>query len=159
MTQTQPRSVSRLRHGIRCAAVATIAALAALTLASPAWAGDDQGALWWTERAVTLAAAGGDHDLAAYALVRRALVTLYHGDGPRTVGLAQQAQPFQQVQGGGSACGRGGGGRRRGARVRGGMHGRLRQVLDPLRMHVQLPGKQADESKCRHQHAISTFFV
>jgi tetratricopeptide (TPR) repeat protein len=54
--------------------------------------GDDQGALWWTERAVTLAAAGGDHDLAAYALVRRALVTLYHGDGPRTVGLAQQAQ-------------------------------------------------------------------
>ncbi|WP_042422896.1 helix-turn-helix domain-containing protein [Streptacidiphilus anmyonensis] len=54
--------------------------------------GDDQGALWWTQRAVALAAAGGDDDLAAYALVRRALVTLYREDADRTVALAQQAQ-------------------------------------------------------------------
>ncbi|WP_367126179.1 helix-turn-helix domain-containing protein [Streptomyces phytohabitans] len=55
-------------------------------------AGDEKAALWWTDRAVELAAAGGDHDLAAYALVRRALVTFYRGDAPRTVALAQQAQ-------------------------------------------------------------------
>ncbi len=54
--------------------------------------GDDASALWWTQRAVDMAAAGGDHDLAAYALVRRALITLYRGDGAETVALAQQAQ-------------------------------------------------------------------
>lgn len=54
--------------------------------------GDDEGALWWTQRAVELAAAGGDQDLAAYAMVRRALVTLYRDDGEQTVALAQRAQ-------------------------------------------------------------------
>ncbi|RAG87383.1 transcriptional regulator [Streptacidiphilus pinicola] len=54
--------------------------------------GDEQAALWWTQRAVALAGAGGDDDLAAYALVRRALVTLYREDAAQTVALAQQAQ-------------------------------------------------------------------
>ncbi|WP_063734755.1 helix-turn-helix domain-containing protein [Streptomyces sp. RTd22] len=54
--------------------------------------GDERAALWWTRRAVELAAAGGDEDLAAYALVRRALITLYRQDAAQTVGLAQQAQ-------------------------------------------------------------------
>lgn len=54
--------------------------------------GDDQGALWWTQRAVELAAAGGDHHLAAYGLVRRALVTLYREDTRETIRLAQRAQ-------------------------------------------------------------------
>ncbi|TMR37410.1 helix-turn-helix domain-containing protein [Actinomadura geliboluensis] len=54
--------------------------------------GDEHGALWWTQRAVDLADAGGDHHLAAYSLVRRALVTLYRGDPGRTIGLARQAQ-------------------------------------------------------------------
>ena len=54
--------------------------------------GDDRAAMWWTQRAVDLAEAGGDHDLAAYALVRRALVTFYQQDGPRTVALTQRAQ-------------------------------------------------------------------
>ncbi|MCM3886290.1 helix-turn-helix transcriptional regulator [Frankia sp. R82] len=54
--------------------------------------GDEQGALWWTQRAVELARAGGDEDLAAYAMVRRALVTLYRDDGEQTVALAQRAQ-------------------------------------------------------------------
>ncbi|MEO3810230.1 transcriptional regulator [Sphaerisporangium sp. B11E5] len=54
--------------------------------------GDERGALWWTRQAVDLAAAGGDHHLAAYGLVRRALVTLYRGDPEQTVGLARQAQ-------------------------------------------------------------------
>lgn len=54
--------------------------------------GNEQAALWWTQRAVDMAAAGGDHDLAAYALVRRALVTLYREDAAQTIALAQQAQ-------------------------------------------------------------------
>lgn len=54
--------------------------------------GNEQAALWWTQRAVDLAAAGGDYDLAAYALVRRALVTLYREDAAQTVELAQRAQ-------------------------------------------------------------------
>lgn len=54
--------------------------------------GNEEAALWWTQRAVSMAEGGGDHDLAAYALVRRALVTLYREDAEQTVALAQQAQ-------------------------------------------------------------------
>jgi transcriptional regulator with XRE-family HTH domain len=60
-------------------------------------AGDPQGALWWTAKAVDMAAAGGDHDLAVYALVRRALVTLYREDAPQTIELARQAQVRKDV--------------------------------------------------------------
>jgi transcriptional regulator with XRE-family HTH domain/tetratricopeptide (TPR) repeat protein len=55
-------------------------------------AGDDPGALWWTDRAVEYAAMAGQHDMAAYALVRRGLIALYRHDGRQTVELAQQAQ-------------------------------------------------------------------
>ncbi|WP_371779151.1 helix-turn-helix domain-containing protein [Streptosporangium subroseum] len=55
-------------------------------------AGNDQAALWWTQRAVDLAAMGGDGDLAAYGHVRRALVTLYRDDAAATIELSQQAQ-------------------------------------------------------------------
>ncbi|MGX1675179.1 helix-turn-helix domain-containing protein [Streptomyces sp. NPDC055400] len=54
--------------------------------------GDEQAALWWTQRAVNLAAAGGDHALAGYALVRRALVTMYRNDAEQTIALARRAQ-------------------------------------------------------------------
>jgi transcriptional regulator with XRE-family HTH domain len=54
--------------------------------------GNETGALWWTDRAVGLASAGGDTDLAAYALVRRALITFYRDDAGQTVELARQAQ-------------------------------------------------------------------
>ncbi|MFE4176456.1 helix-turn-helix domain-containing protein [Streptomyces sp. NPDC056909] len=54
--------------------------------------GDEPMALKATAEAVELAQAGGDEQLADYALVRRALVTYYNGDGSRTVALAQQAQ-------------------------------------------------------------------
>ncbi|MFE5243066.1 MULTISPECIES: helix-turn-helix domain-containing protein [unclassified Streptomyces] len=54
--------------------------------------GDEHAALWWTQRAVDLAAAGGDHALGGYALVRRALITLYQDDAAETVALAQRAQ-------------------------------------------------------------------
>ncbi|MEU9042565.1 MULTISPECIES: helix-turn-helix transcriptional regulator [unclassified Kitasatospora] len=49
-------------------------------------------ALSWTARAVELAQAGGDHDLASYALVRRALVAFYAGDATQTVQLVEPAQ-------------------------------------------------------------------
>ena len=55
-------------------------------------AGDDPGAMWWTDRAVEYAAMAGQHDMAAYALVRRGLIALYRHDGRQTVELAQQAQ-------------------------------------------------------------------
>lgn len=54
--------------------------------------GNERAALWWTQRAVDLASAGGDRHLAGYALVRRALVTLYHDDAKETIALARQAQ-------------------------------------------------------------------
>nr|WP_203606980.1 helix-turn-helix transcriptional regulator [Streptomyces sp. SID11385] len=54
--------------------------------------GDERAALWWTREAVDLAAAGGDRALAGYALVRRALVTLYREDAAATVALARRAQ-------------------------------------------------------------------
>lgn len=55
-------------------------------------AGNDQAALWWTDRAVELAAEGGDRDLASYALVRRALMALYRNDAAETVELSRAAQ-------------------------------------------------------------------
>ncbi|MFF2652943.1 helix-turn-helix domain-containing protein [Streptomyces sp. NPDC058045] len=54
--------------------------------------GDEQAALWWTRRAVDLAAAGGDQALAGYALVRRALITMYREDAEQTIALARRAQ-------------------------------------------------------------------
>jgi transcriptional regulator with XRE-family HTH domain len=54
--------------------------------------GDDRAAMWWTDRAVETAAAGDDHDLAMYALVRRGLITLYRDDAEQTIELASQAQ-------------------------------------------------------------------
>lgn len=54
--------------------------------------GQERVALWWTDLAVGLAQAGSDQELAAYSLVRRALMTMYAGDGKQTVALAEQAQ-------------------------------------------------------------------
>ncbi|MDX3611305.1 helix-turn-helix domain-containing protein [Streptomyces europaeiscabiei] len=55
-------------------------------------AGRDDMAVWWTNRAVALARRGGDRELAAYALVRFALIRMYAGDALSTVALALQAQ-------------------------------------------------------------------
>jgi tetratricopeptide (TPR) repeat protein len=60
------------------------------------WMAQEQGnpvaAVWLTDQAVALAAAGGDHDLAAYGHVRRALLALYDDDAGATIELAQRAQ-------------------------------------------------------------------
>ncbi|MFQ6143238.1 helix-turn-helix domain-containing protein [Streptomyces seoulensis] len=53
--------------------------------------GDDAGAIWWTDRAVQLAAAGSDPALAVYAQVRRSLISLYRGDVSEAVQLAASA--------------------------------------------------------------------
>ncbi|MFE9171065.1 transcriptional regulator [Streptomyces kebangsaanensis] len=55
-------------------------------------AGDDTASLWWTDRAVALAGAGGDTEFAAYTLVRRADVALYRTDGRATVEYARLAE-------------------------------------------------------------------
>ncbi|HEU5333581.1 MAG TPA: helix-turn-helix transcriptional regulator [Actinocrinis sp.] len=55
-------------------------------------AGDETRAVWWTDQAVSFAAAAGEHDMAAYALVRRGLIALYRHDAAQTVDLARRAQ-------------------------------------------------------------------
>lgn len=54
--------------------------------------GDDRRALWWTDTAVAMAREGGDRNMGEYALVRRALVTMYAHDGLGTLELARHAQ-------------------------------------------------------------------
>jgi transcriptional regulator with XRE-family HTH domain len=54
--------------------------------------GNERAALSWTQEAAELATAGGDGSLAAYAMVRHALVTLYRGDAAQTIELAGQAE-------------------------------------------------------------------
>jgi len=53
--------------------------------------GNETAAIWWTERAVQLAAAGADTGLAAYAQVRRSLISLYRGDASDAAQLAVHA--------------------------------------------------------------------
>ncbi|WP_030375165.1 helix-turn-helix domain-containing protein [Streptomyces rimosus] len=57
--------------------------------------GNDDAALWWTDRAVELAGAGNDDSLAAYALARRSLISLFRGDTDRAVDLATHALDSQ----------------------------------------------------------------
>ncbi|OKJ46173.1 hypothetical protein AMK25_06555 [Micromonospora sp. TSRI0369] len=59
-------------------------------------AGDDGAAMWWTDHACDLAEAAGYHDLAAYALVRQALITMYRHNAPDTVELSKLAQEQTQ---------------------------------------------------------------
>jgi hypothetical protein len=73
-----------------------VATLAARTAEFAGWmaqeAGDNDAATWWTAKAVQVATAVGDDHMASYALVRRALITLYQGNAAATIALAQQAQ-------------------------------------------------------------------
>ncbi|MEV1238470.1 helix-turn-helix transcriptional regulator [Nonomuraea sp. NPDC049750] len=59
--------------------------------------GNDQAALWWTAKAVRMATASNDRELAVYALVRRALVTLYREDSEQTIRLARQAKESREM--------------------------------------------------------------
>lgn len=55
-------------------------------------AGDDTRAAQWTDQAVSFAQAGGESDMAAYALVRRGLIAMYRHDAVQTVQLAREAR-------------------------------------------------------------------
>lgn len=59
--------------------------------------GDNRAAMWWTDQAVAMATAAGDHELASYARVREALIAMYDEDAVRTIGLARQAQEDRDV--------------------------------------------------------------
>lgn len=60
-------------------------------------AGDDRAAVWWTRQAVRIAAPTGNATLAAYALVRRAEISLYHDDAIETIELARTAQADREI--------------------------------------------------------------
>jgi DNA-binding XRE family transcriptional regulator len=61
-------------------------------------AGDERAAIWWTRKAVEMVApTTGKETLAAYALVRRAEITLYRDDAIRTIELARAAQLDHKV--------------------------------------------------------------
>ncbi|WP_324607590.1 DNA-binding protein [Streptomyces sp. NRRL WC-3742] len=92
----QTRALCELAHQAASVERFRLLALAARYAEYGGWmaqeSGDDPAALQWTARAVDLAEAGGDRDLASYALVRRALITFYAGDSVGTVQLVGAAQ-------------------------------------------------------------------
>jgi hypothetical protein len=96
LLQTQSRTIAALASRARSASRVPALLLAARFAEFTGWmaqeAGDIDAALRWTDAAAELARAGGDPYLGSYALVRRALVTMYSGDAAETVALARRAQ-------------------------------------------------------------------
>ncbi|MFF5469315.1 helix-turn-helix domain-containing protein [Streptomyces achromogenes] len=96
LLETQTRTVAGLVAHASSASRAPTLLLASRFAEFTGWmaqeAGDAGAALGWTGEAAELALAGGDPYLGSYALVRRALVTLYDGDAAGTVALARRAQ-------------------------------------------------------------------
>ncbi|MEU7024999.1 helix-turn-helix transcriptional regulator [Streptomyces sp. NPDC046203] len=96
LLETQTRMIAGLASDARSASRAPALLLASRFAEFTGWmaqeAGDSDAALGWTGEAAELARAGGDPYLGSYALVRRALVTLYGGDATGTVSLARRAQ-------------------------------------------------------------------
>ncbi|MGQ0841402.1 helix-turn-helix domain-containing protein [Actinokineospora sp.] len=92
----QAHALRALRPDAQGRARAELTMLTARTAEYAGWmaqeAGDDGTALWWIRNSVTVAEEAGNHDIATYALVRQALITLYQGDAYATIGLAQRAQ-------------------------------------------------------------------
>ncbi len=95
LLQTQTRMVVSLASDAPSATRAAALLLASRFAEFTGWmaqeAGDSNTALGWTGEAVQLAHAGGDPHLSSYALVRRALVTLYDGDAAATITLARSS--------------------------------------------------------------------
>jgi transcriptional regulator with XRE-family HTH domain len=96
LLETQTRMVAALAADTSSASRAPALLLASRFAEFTGWmaqeAGDSGSALGWTGEAAELARTGGDPHLGSYALVRRALVTLYSGDAAGTVALARRAQ-------------------------------------------------------------------
>jgi hypothetical protein len=95
MVVGQAHALRMLSGEVRGADARAVARLSARTAEFAGWmaqeAGDDRMAMWWTGRAVRAAAEAGDRNTATYALVRRALVTMYQGDAAATISLARRA--------------------------------------------------------------------
>lgn len=96
LLEAQTRTVAGLAADAPSASRAGALLLASRFAEFTGWmaqeAGNSAAALGWTAEAAELARAGGDPHLGSYALVRRALVTLYAGDAAATVTLARRAQ-------------------------------------------------------------------
>ncbi|MFJ3323424.1 helix-turn-helix domain-containing protein [Streptomyces griseus] len=96
LLETQTRMITGLaaeaQHVSRAPALLLASRFAEFTGWMAQEAGDGDAALGWTGEAAELARAGGDPYLGSYALVRRALVTMYGGDAAGTVALARRAQ-------------------------------------------------------------------
>ncbi|WP_410536690.1 hypothetical protein [Streptomyces sp. KL2] len=96
LLETQTRTAAGLVADTPSAARAPALLLASRFAEFTGWmaqeAGDSGAVLDWTGEAAEPARAGGDPYLGSYALVRRALVTLYGGDAAGTVALARRAQ-------------------------------------------------------------------
>jgi transcriptional regulator with XRE-family HTH domain len=96
MVVGQAQALRALSRDVQGRDAIEIATLFARTAEFAGWmaqeSNDDKAATWWTGKAVQTAAAVGDRYTAAYALVRRALITMYQGDAQATIGLARQAQ-------------------------------------------------------------------
>ncbi|MEU6173983.1 helix-turn-helix transcriptional regulator [Streptantibioticus parmotrematis] len=92
----QTRTITTLAAGCGAMTRTGLLVLAARFAEYAGWmaqeAGETRAADSWLAEAVDLAEAGGDHHLAAYAYVRRGLVTLYDGNAVQTVALAGTAR-------------------------------------------------------------------
>ncbi|MFJ7179332.1 helix-turn-helix domain-containing protein [Streptomyces massasporeus] len=95
LSSTATGALHGLAHSASPAGSAAVLRLAARFAEYTGWmwqeAGDDRAARWWTEQAAHLAASCGDHEMAAYTLLRRAELALYQGDAQTTVDLAEAA--------------------------------------------------------------------
>jgi transcriptional regulator with XRE-family HTH domain len=96
VVSAQTRALTALAEGAAAKDKAALLRLAAHHAEYAGWmwqeAGSATESLSWTAAAVELATAGGDGDMAAYALVRRALVALYRRDAYATIELARLAR-------------------------------------------------------------------
>ncbi|MFD5769749.1 helix-turn-helix domain-containing protein [Streptomyces sp. NPDC127049] len=94
--EAQTRALPALAEGSGARSAKELYLLASRFAEYTGWmaqeSGDEHAALTWTDHAVRLAAAGGDHHLEAYALVRRGLLTFYAGDARSTIAVVQGAQ-------------------------------------------------------------------
>ncbi|MFB6848184.1 helix-turn-helix domain-containing protein [Streptomyces sp. NPDC056373] len=95
LSSTATGALRGLAHAAAPASRTAVLRLAARFAEYTGWmwqeAGDDRAARWWTEQAAQLAASCGDHEMAAYTLLRQAELALYQGDAQTTVDLAEAA--------------------------------------------------------------------
>ncbi len=96
MLEAQTRVVAGLAAQARAASRASLLILGARFAEYTGWMAQESGAevsaMRWTAQAVEMANAGGDRDLAGYASIRHALITMYRNDGAQTIALARRAQ-------------------------------------------------------------------